>query len=441
MTEHTTKTSAALARAIVLAATARSLMNAGASLEKALEASCRDVTPQEKAACQALVYTATRRHMLAQTVLSMLAQRPPEAQVKAILLVSLAELYESPQKSYVICNEAVKAVKSINVRAAGFANACLRRFTRERDSLCAKALKHEEVRFNAPAWWIEKLRAALDSDKADKMMALAQKRPPMTVRVNRRKITVDDWRALAQTAGLRTVPLGHSAVMLESPVPVSELPGFAEGLVSVQDAGAQLAAQFLSPQNGQRILDACAAPGGKTAHLLELADCSVTALEVDSTRCGRIHENLVRLGLQADVRTSDAADISCWYDGNPFDSILLDAPCTASGIVRRHPDIVFSRRPSDINELAKQQKRLLEALWPLVKFGGKLLYVVCSVFEEEGQNQIKNFLSRHPEAKLAPVAEHAPLMLTLAASENDQESFPGIAPVHDGFFYALLLKH
>ena len=402
MTEHTTKTSAALARAIVLAATARSLMNAGASLEKALEASCRDVTPQEKAACQALVYTATRRHMLAQTVLSMLAQRPPEAQVKAILLVSLAELYESPQKSYVICNEAVKAVKSINVRAAGFANACLRRFTRERDSLCAKALKHEEVRFNAPAWWIEKLRAALGSDKADKMMALAQKRPPMTVRVNRRKTTV---------------------------------------LVSVQDAGAQLAAQFLSPQNGQRILDACAAPGGKTAHLLELADCSVTALEVDSTRCGRIHENLVRLGLQADVRTSDAADISCWYDGNPFDSILLDAPCTASGIVRRHPDIVFSRRPSDINELAKQQKRLLEALWPLVKFGGKLLYVVCSVFEEEGQNQIKNFLSRHPEAKLAPVAEHAPLMLTLAASENDQESFPGIAPVHDGFFYALLLKH
>lgn len=441
MSEFTPRTSAALARAIVLAAKARSAMSAGASLEKALEASCQDASPQEKAACQALVYTATRRHMLAQAILTILAQRSPEAQIKAILLVSLSELIESPQKSYVICNEAVKAVKSINSRAAGFANACLRRFTRERDALCAKALERDEVRFNAPVWWINKMRGALGTTKADKMMSLAQKRPPMTVRVNRRKITPVDWCAIAQSAGLQTRPLGQSAVMLENPVPVGDLPGFAEGLVSVQDAGAQLAAQFLAPQNGQRILDACAAPGGKTAHLLELADCSVTALEVDSMRCKRIHENLQRLGLKADVRTSDAADIACWHDGTPFDSILLDAPCTASGIVRRHPDIVFSRRPGDIEALAKQQKRLLEALWPLVKFGGKLLYVVCSVFKEEGQDQIKNFLSRHPEAELAPAAERAPLMLTLAASEDDQESFPGIAPVHDGFFYALLLKH
>ncbi len=438
------KQAAQLSRAIELAARARLAMNAGASLEKALEAACRQTTGAERAAAQALLYTATRRHMLAQAVLAMLAQRPPEPFVRFVLLVALAELFESPQKSYVICNEAVKTVKRTAPAAAGFANACLRRFTRERDALVARAMAREDVRFNAPAWWINKMRGALGKERADAMMALAQKRPPMTVRVNSRRTSVEAWCAMAREAGLETRPLAQQAVMLMTPVPVSELPGFSEGLVSVQDAGAQLAAHFLSPKEGESVLDACAAPGGKTAHLLELARCRVTALEVDSARSTRIHDNLRRLGLEACVRTADAADVGSWSAGETYDAVLLDAPCTASGIVRRHPDIVFSRRPADIDALAIQQKRLLEALWPLVKFGGRLLYVVCSVFEEEGPGQISAFLARHPEASLVPAAPGAAPMLTLTASEDDgagsKATFPGIAPVHDGFFYALLTK-
>lgn len=455
MSEKTPNKSASLARAIILAARARCAMSEGASLEKALEAACRGADGAERAAAQSLVYSATRLYMLASYIFERLAQRPPEAHVRFITLVALALLVESPEKSYVICNEAVKAVKSVNPRAAGFVNACLRRFTRERNALLDEARSFEQVRFNAPAWWIDKMRAALGRERADAMLALAQTRPPMTVRVNRQKTTVSDWCASARAAGMAVRELGSAAdaitpeaVQVLDPVPVSNLPGFDEGLVSVQDAGAQLAAHFLAPAAGERILDACAAPGGKTAHLLELAPCRVTALEVDPGRTARIHENLERLHLAATVVTADAGCIGeqhRWYDGTPFDAVLLDAPCTASGIMRRHPDIVFSRRPTDIASLALQQKRLLEALWPLVKFGGRLLYVVCSVFKEEGVEQIASFLSRHPDAALRSVRPGADRMITLTAMDDDgvrlAPTVTGISAVHDGFFYALLEKH
>lgn len=454
MSETTPHTSASLSRAILLAAQARCAMSEGASLEKALEAACRGADAAERAAAQSLVYGATRLHMLVDVVFSRLAKRPPEATVRFIALVALSLLVESPERSYTVCNEAVKAVKSVNVHAAGFVNACLRRFMREREALLAQARRREEVRFNAPTWWIAKMRAALGKNRADAMMALVQTRPPMTVRVNRRKTTVADWCAAARAAGVAVRELGAApgaltseAVEVLDPVPVTHLPGFAEGLVSVQDAGAQLAAHFLAPAAGERVLDACAAPGGKTAHLLELADCRVTALEVDPKRTARIHENLERLNLTARVVTADAGDIASqprWYEGSPYDAVLLDAPCTASGIVRRHPDIVFSRRPSDVAALALQQKRLLEALWPLVKFGGRLLYVVCSVFKEEGVEQITSFLSRHPDAVLKAVRPQTETMITMTPMDADgiecPPTVPGIACVHDGFFYALLEK-
>lgn len=447
------KTSASLSRAVILASRARCAMSEGASLEKALEAACRGAGAAERAAAQALLYGATRRHMLVQFILGRLVDRAPEAMVRFIVLVALSELIETPEKSYVVCNEAVKAVKTVNPRAAGFANAIVRRFLRERETLLAAALRRDEVRLNAPSWWIAKLRADLGREKADAMLALAQQRPPLTVRVNRRRTTVGDWCAAAREAGLRTAPLGDfpgaltpEAVQVLDPVPVEALAGFGEGLVSVQDAGAQLAAHFLAPRAGERILDACAAPGGKTAHLLELADCRVTALEIDPVRTRRIHENLRRLGLQAEVFTADAGDAAQQprWCREAFDAVLLDAPCTASGIVRRHPDVVFSRRPSDIASLALQQNQLLETLWPLVKFGGRLLYVVCSVFKEEGQAQIEAFLSRHPEAGLKALCAGGPEMATLAARQDDgvrtAASIAGIARVHDGFFYAMLCK-
>lgn len=435
------KTSASLNRALELAALARRYMTEGASLEKALEAAARGASPEEKAACQSLTYAATRHALASEAVLAQLAQREPEAGVRAILLVAIAELIETPAKDYMIVNEAVKAVKNRLPAAAGFANACLRRFARERGRILSFALRTDEVRLNAPRWWIDKMRATLGRTEADAMMQLVRRRPPLIVRVNLRKTTVSAWCDLARNAGHCVRHLGDAAVMLDAPVPVAELPGFADGLVSVQDAGAQLAAIWLAPRAGERVLDACAAPGGKTAHLLELADCRVTALEVDPVRAGRIHENLDRLGLSAEVIAADAGKPEHWNkEHETFDAILLDAPCTASGIVRRHPDIVFSRRPEDVRALSLQQKRLLEALWPLVRVGGRLLYVVCSVFEEEGKKQIEAFLQKHPEAALTAVTPGAPLLLPLTPCEKSASQPAGVYDTHDGFFYALLTK-
>lgn len=435
------KTSASLSRALELAALARRYMTEGASLEKALEASCRGVSSEEKAACQSLTYAATRHALASEAVLAQLAKREPETGVRAILLVAIAELIETPTKDYVIVNEAVKAVKNRLPAAAGFTNACLRRFARERGRILSFAMRTDEVRLNAPRWWIDKMRATLGRTEADTMMQLVRTRPPLVVRVNLRKTTVDEWCKLARNAGLSVRHLGDAAVMLDTPVPVTELPGFINGLVSVQDAGAQLAALWLAPKTGERVLDACAAPGGKTAHLLELADCHVTALEVDPVRARRIHENLERLELSAEVITADAGKPETWNRANEtFDAILLDAPCTASGIVRRHPDIVFSRRPEDIRALSLQQKRLLETLWPLVRVGGRLLYVVCSVFEEEGKKQIETFLQKHPEAGLTAVVPGASLLVSLIPCEKSSSQPAGVYDTHDGFFYALLTK-
>lgn len=426
---------------MTLAAQALRLMDEGASLESALAAAGRTQAGEERAALQATLYSAARKRAAARSLLSLLAPRVPDERVRGLLLVALSLLIEEPEKSYVTVNESVEALKSAPAtrRAAGFANAVLRRFMREREELLARIADDPEVRFNAPRWWVQRLERELGNTEAARVMALSQTKPPLTLRVNTAKTTVAEWAELAREAGFTVTRVSDSGVILSPAAPVSRIPGFAEGLVSVQDAGAQLAALMLSPGEGERVLDACAAPGGKTAHLLEISRARVTALEVDSQRAERIRENLVRLGLTGcDVRVADAADTRSWWDGTPFDSILLDAPCTASGIVRRHPDIPFSRREEDIAALSKQQKRLLDALWPLVKLGGKLLYVVCSVFEAEGKAQIDAFLAEHPDCRIAAPAGGLPARFALLPQEQDaREGFP---LVHDGFYYALLTK-
>ena len=221
--------------------------------------------------------------------------------------------------------------------------------------------------------------------------------------MNLRKTTPEAYRALLARQNLASVQTGAEALTLASPVPVTALPGFAEGLVSVQDAGTQLAAHLLPVRPGDRVLDACAAPGGKTAHLLERYDCEVTALEIDPKRAEKIRDTLDRLGLSAELVTTDAARTEKWFDGRPFDAVLLDAPCTASGIVRRQPDVPWIRRPEDIASLARQQRRLLRALWPVLKSGGHLLYCTCSVFPEEGPEQIRAFLEANEDAELVPL--------------------------------------
>jgi len=249
----------------------------------------------------------------------------------------------------------------------------------------------------------------------------------MTLRVNRRRGSVADYLELLAGAGIAARQSGEWALTLQRPVPVGELPGFFDGLVSVQDLGAQLAATYLGSADGERVLDACAAPGGKTGHLLELHDLDLVALDNDAGRLGRVRENLDRLGLNATLVAGDAANTAAWWDGQPFDRILLDAPCTASGVVRRHPDGKWLKRPEDVQQLARQQRRLLDALWPLLKPAGTMLYATCSLFREENTDQVAAFLARHGDARseVVPATRAGQLL-------------PG--PEMDGFFYARLLK-
>ncbi|MDE2121076.1 MAG: 16S rRNA (cytosine(967)-C(5))-methyltransferase RsmB, partial [Betaproteobacteria bacterium] len=313
--------------------------------------------------------------------------------------------------------------------ARGLVNALLRRLQGQRDELLAQALQHPEARYNHPAWWIDALRTAWPGDW-ERVLELAAQAPPMTLRVNRRWGPRERYLELLAEAGLQAdapqEPGLEQALVLARPVPVAQLPLFDQGAVSVQDASAQLAAGLLDPRPGLRVLDACAAPGGKTAHILELADCEVLALERDPERAERIGETLARLRLPpAVVRVADASHPAQWWDGRPFDRILLDAPCSASGISRRHPDIRWLRRPQDIAALAAQQHALLDALWPLLRPGGRLVYATCSQFPAEGLEQAAGFLARHADA------------LALAAPG---QILPGRSPERDGFFYAVFAK-
>jgi 16S rRNA (cytosine967-C5)-methyltransferase len=326
-------------------------------------------------------------------------------------------------------------------------NAVLRRFLREQEACVQAVLVQPTARWNHPDWWIDRLQADWPQ-QAQALLQAANQHPPMSLRVNRRRSSVAAYRQSLVDAGLPALTAapgigGDALLVLAEPCAVSRLPGFAEGLVSVQDAHAQRAAPLLLGPQGlppaARVLDACAAPGGKTAHLLELAELDLLALDQDARRLQRVSENLQRLGLQARVQAADACRPADWWDGRPFDAILLDAPCTASGIVRRHPDVRWLRRPNDVDALARQQAAMLDALWPLLRPGGRLLYATCSVFRAEGSQQIDAFLQRVPLGS-AHVDGASPGHL-LPLPENPLLSpADRVLPPGDGFFYALLIK-
>ena len=389
----------------------------------------------QRGAAQALGFEALRGLGRARALLACMHPKALQpAALEHLLLVSLALLSlpePRPYADHTLVFESVQAcaAKPRTRPARGLVNALLRRLQAQRDELLGQVLALPEARYNHPAWWIETLHRAWPQDW-QRVLDLAASPPPMTLRVNRRWGGREAYLRLLREAGLDAhapdAPGLEQALVLERAVAVTRLPLFEQGAVSVQDASAQLAAVLLDPRPGMRVLDACAAPGGKTAHLLELADCELLALERDPQRAPRIEQTLQRLRLHgAELRVADAAHPETWWDGRGFDRILLDAPCSASGISRRHPDIRWLRKPQDIPALALQQRELLDALWPLLRPGGHLLYATCSVFPAEGELQAASFRERHDDA------------LALAAPG---QILPDRSPERDGFYYALFAK-
>lgn len=417
-------------------------VRAGRSMTAALE----DVDGALRPGVQALGFHALRQLGRAEALRQQLASRPPPPEADALLCVALALIWTeegAPYTLHTLVDQAVEAAKrSEDTRhQASFINGCLRRFLRERDALVAQTEKHPQAVWNHPQWWIDRVR----KDHPAQWQAILRAnnaRAPLILRINQRKTTPAHYQQALEAINIGANPVGGEGVVLANAQPVPSLPGYAEGHFSVQDAAAQLAAPLLldglaALGGGRlRLLDACAAPGGKTAHLLELTDADVTALDIDARRCERIVQNLQRLGLQADVRVGDAARPDGWWDGQPYDGILLDAPCTASGIVRRHPDVRWLRRPTDIAQLAALQRQLFDALWPLLKPGGRLLYCTCSVFRAEGEQQAQTFVTHHKDAHLMPSPGHL-----LPQSGVTGTVFPdNLNGENDGFYYAMFEK-
>ena len=393
-----------------------------------------------RAGVQALAFHAWRQMGRATALRDCLVQRTPPPGADAMLCLALALIWAPKQAIYdefTLVNQAVEALKRVaSSRAhANFVNACLRRFLRERTQLISATDADPQALWNHPLWWVQRLQREYP-DHWEGLLQASNTQAPMTLRVNLRRCTAADYLQRLHEAGMGAVAAQGAAIVLDKAVPVARLPGFAQGLVAVQDAAAQWAAPLLLQGLGvqPRILDACAAPGGKTAHLLELADAQVLAIDKDAQRLEKIHANLQRLGLHAQVRQGDAAKPQAWWDGVLFDGILLDAPCTASGIVRRHPDVRWLRREEDIAQLATVQAQMLRALWPLLRPGGRMVYCTCSIFKAEGQEQIEEFLGTQGDARSLPAPGH------LLPRGAPQGLYDNLGHEHDGFFYALLEK-
>lgn len=383
----------------------------------------------DRGAIQDICYGACRWLGTLREILRLMGAALPDPEVEALLLVALYQLEWTRAPQHAVVDGAVRTCARLGKTSAkGLVNALLRRFQRERASLLEQAHRTPLGRFSYPQWWIDEIRRAYP-ERFEAILDAGNLHPPMTLRVNCRKISVEGYLEELRAASLQGERIGPAALLLEHPVPVEELPGFAEGRVSVQDLSAQRAAALLDVKDGMRVLDACAAPGGKTGHILETARVELTAVDQDPQRLRRVHENLSRLGLQARLLAADAGDPAAWWDGRPFDRILLDAPCSASGIVRRHPDIKWLRRADDLPRLARAQSRLLAALWRTLTPGGTLLYATCSLFPLENQARIADFLGVHNNARRTPITELA---------QTDGQLLPDSR--QDGFFYALLHK-
>ena len=404
--------------------------NLNASLEKVFQ-NHRKLESIERASIQDLSYNVFRYYALYHALSHELLRQPTKNKtLESLLLIAIHRLQARPNESHTTVNQAVIAAKKLN-RSKGakdLVNAVLRNLLRNKDSLLSKVGSREPVIYQHPQWWIDNLKSNYPAHWRD-ILTISNQHPPFALRINRRQTNMASYLKLLDQNGIQARKISGAGLMLDKAMSVETLPGFREGLVSVQDIGAQRAAELLDLQNDLRVLDACAAPGGKTGHLLELANIDLTALDCDAQRLTKVKENLDRLKLTAKLIQADATTPAQWWDHKTYDRILADVPCSASGISRRHPDIKWLRRKTDLAQFALLQKKILHQLWQILSPGGKLLYVTCSVFREENALQIENFLLSHSDAHLLALPDGFPL---------DGQLFPSAE--HDGFFYALLQK-
>ena len=390
---------------------------------------------------QELAYGTLRHFGTLDAITNALARKPlPDAALRALVAVALYQLDHTRAPPFAVVDRAVFAAGKLTRPATkGLVNALLRRYQRERPAVHEAIRTSEVARYSYPLWWIDRVRRDYPGDWQS-ILDAGNARPPLTLRVNRRVTERNALLARFAMADVAASAVGVCGMIVTPPRPVTELPGFSEGAFAVQDLGAQLAASLLDVADGMHVLDACAAPGGKTAHLLEGPDVDLLALDVDPVRLVRIRDNVARLKLgdrNLRIVEGDAGTPDAWWDGRPFDRILLDVPCTASGVVRRHPDGKWRHRASDVGRFAGGQDRLLDAIWPLLASSGKLLYATCSVFRSENDERIDEFLGRTPDAL------RESLTFPEGASHRGGQLLPSPEAAghnQDGFFYALLRK-
>ncbi|QDC78424.1 16S rRNA (cytosine(967)-C(5))-methyltransferase RsmB [Candidatus Methylopumilus universalis] len=393
----------------------------------------QNITPQQKSVAIFLAYGAIRYLGENQFFIQQLIDKKiTNKKIEALLCVALFQLNHDQSTDFTVVNEAVEAAKLINKSWAGsFVNGVLRNFIRQKEKLQTELKNDEEAFYSYPLWWINLIKQNYPKDW-ESILLNGNKHPPLTLRINERQTNLKQYEEKLKSEAISYRVLGNIALELTQPTPVEKIPGFMDGEVSIQDFGAQLAVKLLDLQDGQFCLDACSAPGGKTGHMLEIADIELVSIDQQKDRLYKVKENLERLHLHAYLKCADLAAVNTWWNEKLFDRILLDAPCSASGVVRRHVDIKWLRRPRDIEMFAKQQEAMLEAMWQLLKKGGKLLYATCSIFYDENQKVINHFIKEHTDAKeveWSVDSEYSKYENQLIPSEN-----------HDGFFYALLEK-
>lgn len=410
------------------------------SLTTALPAVLVQLQPEQRGLVQELCYGTLRWYLQLETLLSQLLQKPlkrKDHDLQLLMLVGIYQLQHMEIPDYAVLSETVQGAMALRKQwAKGLVNGVLRGFQRDQQKL-QDTLQYDPVALYAhPQWLINRLQLGWP-EQWQQLLEANNQRPPLTLRTNS---SYQSREALAQQLderglGYQLSPHAIDAITLDHPVAVEQIPTFMEGGASVQDGAAQLAARLLAPHNGERLLDACAAPGGKSCHLLELApEAQLTALDSDPKRLQRVEENLQRLGLRATVIAGDASKPDAWWDGELFDAILLDAPCSATGVIRRHPDIKQLRRPDDIEPLVTLQQQILLALWPLLRPGGRLLYATCSMLPVENRDQIERFCAAHPDATPQPIEGEWGI-----PSGHGRQCLTGRDGL-DGFFYALLVK-